>query len=132
MERQESDFWSEKDSMYTLGGDSWNMKWQLGWVGGLMVTLPLSEIGGDSSAERSFRNYHKIITQSQAKSGFFYGCGKENNQWCSDCFFDPHPDNLHLLRKNADALYFIYRYCFSQKLKKQFMDCTGSMEISST
>lgn len=118
MERQESDFWSAKDSLYTLGGDSWNLKWQLGWVGGLMVTLPLSEIGADSSVDRSFKNYHKIITQSQAKSGFFYGCGK-GNVWCSDCFWEPHPDNLLLLRKNADALYFTYKYCLSQQLKNK-------------
>ncbi|OQP66551.1 hypothetical protein A3860_13810 [Niastella vici] len=119
MEKQEGEFWSGQDSIYTLGGNSWNHKWQLGWVGGLMVTLPLSEIGCDSSADRSFRNYHKIITQSQSNSGFFYGCGKGNNQWCSDCFGGAHPDNLHLLRKNADALYFIYKYCLSQQLKNK-------------
>ncbi|SMO69582.1 hypothetical protein [Solitalea koreensis] len=116
MERQENDLWSAKDSLYTLGGEGWNMKWQLGWVGGCMVTLPLSEVGGDSSAVRSFENYYKIITQSQAKSGFFYSCGN-GKAWCSDCFGQPHPDNLLLLRKNADALYFIYKYCFSQKTK---------------
>lgn len=117
MEKQENELWSDKDSIYTLGGDSWNLKWQLGWVGGGMVTLPLSEIGGDSSKLRAFKNYHKIITQSQAKSGFFYGCGKGDGQWCSDCFWEPHPDNLLLLRKNADALYFIYKYCSSQQLR---------------
>ncbi|TWF40370.1 hypothetical protein FHW36_10452 [Chitinophaga polysaccharea] len=118
MERQENDWWSARDSLYTLGGDSWNLKWQLGWVGGLMVTLPLSEVGADSSADRSFKNYDKVITKSQAKSGFFYGCGK-GNIWCSDCFWEPHPDNLLLLRKNADALYFIYKYCFSRQLKNR-------------
>lgn len=116
MERQEGEWWSEKDSMYTLGGDSWNLKWQLGWVGGLMVTLPMSEAGGDSSVGRAFRNYQRIITESQAGSGFYYGCGN-GKAWCSDCFWNPHPDNLLLLRKNADALYFIYKYCFSQKTR---------------
>jgi hypothetical protein len=115
MERQENEWWSDKDSMYTLGGGTMNNIWQLGWVGGLMVTLPLSEAGGDSSAIRSFRNYEKIITQSQSPTGFFYGCG-DGKDWYSDCFQNPHPDNLHLLRKNADALYFVYKYCFSQKL----------------
>jgi len=81
-----------------------------------MVTLPLSETGGDSSSVRSFKNYEKIITQSQAPSGLFYGCGDGKNWYC-DCFGKPHPDNLHLLRKNADALYFIYKYCFSQILR---------------
>ncbi|WP_126246172.1 hypothetical protein [Chitinophaga rhizosphaerae] len=114
MERQENEWWSSADSLYTLGGQALNLKWQLGWVGGLMVTLPLSEAGGDSSATRAFMNYHKIITQSQAKSGLFYGCG-DGRVWCSDCFGNPHPDNLHLLRKNADALYFIYKYAYSRR-----------------
>lgn len=116
MEKQENEWWSEADSIYTLGGEGWNMKWQLGWVGGCMVTLPLSETGSDLSAIRAFQNYHKIITKSQAKSGFYYSCGK-GKEWCSDCFGNPHPDNLLLLRKNADALYFIYKYCFYQKTK---------------
>jgi hypothetical protein len=116
MEKQENDWWSEKDSLYTLGGGTMNNIWQLGWVSGLIVTLPLSEAGGDSSSVRSFKNYEKIITQSQSRSGFFYGCGDGKNWYC-DCFGKPHPDNLHLLRKNADALYFIYKYCLSLKLR---------------
>jgi len=115
MEKQENELWSAKDSLYTLGGNSWNMHWQLGWVGGLMVTLPLSEIGGDTSANNSFKNYYKVITESQSKSGFYYSCGKSANEWCSDCFSNPFPDNLLLLRKDADALYYIYKYAFSQK-----------------
>ncbi|MBS0027687.1 hypothetical protein ACTJJ0_03395 [Chitinophaga sp. 22321] len=114
MEKQENEWWSRKDSLYTLGGETLNMKWQLGWVGGLMVTLPLSEAGGDSSADRAYKNYYKILTQSQSPSGFFYGCGN-GKIWCSDCFGSPHPDNLHLLRKNADALYFTYKYVSSQR-----------------
>ncbi len=116
MEKQENDWWSEKDSLYTLGGGTMNNIWQLGWVGGLMLTLPLSEVGADSSADRSFKNYHKILTQTQAPSGFFYGCGDGKN-WYGDCFGSPHPDNLHLLRKNADALHFVYKYLNFKKLK---------------
>ncbi|HTN08714.1 hypothetical protein [Agriterribacter sp.] len=118
MERQENEWWDAKDSIYTLGGESINMHWQLGWVGGLMVTLPLSETGSDSSAGRAYKNYQKILTQTQSKSGLFYGCGDGKN-WVSDCFGTPHPDNLHLLRKNADALYFVYKYAFSQKNKNR-------------
>lgn len=116
MEKQENEFWSPEDSVYTLGGGTINMHWQLGWVGGLMVTLPLSEIGGDSSKANAFKNYHKILTQTQAPSGFFYGCG-DGKSWVSDCFSTVHPDNLHLLRKNADALYYVYKYYYTQKLK---------------
>jgi alpha-L-fucosidase len=112
-EQQNRECWDEKSSFYSLGGEGWNMKWQLGWVGGCMITQPLSLIGTPQSKERSLRNYTKIITQSQAKSGFYYSCGN-GNDWCSDCFWDPHPDNLLLLRKNADVLYYFYKYCQAQ------------------
>jgi hypothetical protein len=112
--QQNQECWDEKNSYYTLGGDGWNTKWQLGWVGGCMVTYPLSLIGQPISQERSFQNYDKIITQSQAESGFYYSCSN-GIDWCSDCFYEPHPDNLLLLRKNSDALYYFYKYCLAQK-----------------
>lgn len=112
--QQNKEVWDEKNSFYSLGGEGWNMKWQLGWVGGCMVTYPLSLIGQPISKERSLRNYDKVITQSQAKSGFYYSCGK-GTEWCSDCFNNPFPDNLLLLRKNSDALYYFYKYCLSQR-----------------
>jgi hypothetical protein len=115
-EQQNRDVWDEANGFYTLGGEGWNMKWQLGWVGGCMVTHPLSLIGTAVSQERSLRNYTTILTQSQAKSGFFYSCGN-GKAWCSDCFWDPHPDNLLLLRKNADVLYFFYKQCLAQSAR---------------
>lgn len=113
-DQQNNEWWDENQRLYTLGGEGWNMKFQLGWVGGCMVTYPLTLIGEQKSKDRSFRNYHRVITESQAKSGFYYSCGN-GKEWCSDCFGDPHPDNLLLLRKDADALYFFYKYCLSQK-----------------
>lgn len=115
MENQQNrETWDEKNGYYSLGGETWNSKWQLGWVGGCMITLPLTTIGKPLSKERSFQNYQTIITTSQARSGFFYSCSN-GKDWCSDCFYDPHPDNLLLLRKNADAFYFFYKYCLAQK-----------------
>lgn len=115
MEDQENnEWWDEKNNLYTFGGEGWNMKFQLGWVGGCMVTHPLSLIGQSLSQERSLKNLNRVITESQAKSGFFYSCGN-GKDWCSDCFWNPHPDNLLLLRKDADALYYFYKYCLSQK-----------------
>lgn len=113
-DQQNKEWWDEKNSLYTLGGEGWNMKWQLGWVGGCMVTYPLTLIGQQISKDRSFKNYNRVITESQAKSGFYYSCGN-GKEWCSDCFSNPHPDNLLLLRKDGDALYFFYKYCLSQK-----------------
>jgi hypothetical protein len=113
-EQQNTECWDEASGFYSLGGEGWNMKWQLGWVGGCMVTHPLSLAGKTFSKERALMNYQTIITQSQAKSGFYYSCGN-GKEWCSDCFSQPFEDNLLLLRKNADALYYFYKYCSAQK-----------------
>lgn len=115
MEKQQNEeCWDEKNGFYGFGGDGWNSTWQLGWVGGCMLTHSLSLIGSPISQERAFLNYNNIINKSQAKSGFYYGCGN-GKAWCSDCFSNPFPDNLLLLRKNADALYYFYKYCLAQK-----------------
>ena len=124
-DQQNRECWDEKNNFYSLGGDGWNDKWQLGWVGGCMVTHPLSLIGKPLSKDRSFRNYNKIITQSQAQSGFYYSCSN-GIAWCSDCFYKPLPDNLLLLRKNADALYYFYKYCLAQKT----IDPTWQMPVT--
>lgn len=113
-DQQNSEVWDENNNLYGLGGDGWNTKFQLGWVGGCMVTQPLSLMGQAISKERSFKNLNQVITKAQAKSGFYYSCSN-GKAWCSDCFWDPHPDNLLLLRKDADALYYFYKYCLSMK-----------------
>lgn len=113
-DQQNKEWWDEKNNLYTFGGEGWNMKFQLGWVGGCMVTYPLTLIGEEKSKDRSFKNYNRVIIESQAKSGFYYSCGN-GKQWCSDCFSEPFPDNLLLLRKDADALFHFYKYCLAQK-----------------
>jgi len=124
-DQQNLECWDDKNSYYTLGGEGWNTKWQLGWVGGCMITQPLSLIGQPVSRERAFKNYDKIITQSQAKSGFYYSCSN-GIEWCSDCFYSPHPDNLLLLRKNSDALYYFYKYCLTQKVNNPEWQMPGT------
>ena len=113
-DQQNNESWDAANGYYFLGGDGWNSHWQLGWVGGCMVTYPLSLDGHKLSQERSFENYHQIITQSQARSSFYYSCSN-GKEWCTDCFSKPFDNNLLLLRKNADALYYFYKYIFAQK-----------------
>ncbi len=109
--------WDPARRYYALGDRKmWCSDWQLGWVGGGMVTLPLSLCGQPLSVERSQINYDRIITESQAPSGFFYTCGN-GRSWCSDCFGEPLPDELMLVRKNADFLYFIYKYALAKRLE---------------
>jgi hypothetical protein len=106
-EKYNRDNWRESYGLYTVGTvDVICGIWQLGWVGGGMVTQPLLMAGSEPSQERACRNLDTIIHRSQAPSGLFYGAGDGKN-WYSDAFADPHPDRMVMIRKNADWLYFL-------------------------
>lgn len=98
--------WDESRGYYSVGmRENMAQDWQLGWVGGLMATLPLIAKGDPLSVERAIQNIETIISKTQAPSGFFYGIGDGTN-WYGDGFTTPHPHNMHMVRKSADALYF--------------------------
>ncbi len=110
-EKYNRDNWVEKWGYYAVG-TNWreriNENWQIGWVGGLMVTLPLLTKGDEVSRKRAYRNIDFIIENGQAESGLFYGMG-DGERWWSDGFTEEHPGNMLLLRKNADGLYFLLK-----------------------
>ena len=83
--------------------------WQLGWVGGGMVTLPLLFQGGEQSRQRAWRNLEMLFERTAAPSGFFYGIG-DGEKFYGDGFDRPHPHNLHMVRKSADLLYFAIKH----------------------
>ena len=109
--------WNERYGYYAVGimDDFIYNHWQTGWVGGLMSTYPLLVEGGALSRQRALRTFDYILPAGQDASGFFYGCGKEG-QWFGDCFRDVNLNWL-LIRKNADALYFLFKQFIL--LKKQ-------------
>jgi hypothetical protein len=102
--------WIEKPGYYAVGTDHSKLcfTWQLGWVGGCMATEAFWLEGDEHSQNRAQKNLEEILTHSQAKSGFFYGIGDKNGYW-GDGFLEPHPYNMHLIRKNADTLYFFVK-----------------------
>jgi hypothetical protein len=83
--------------------------WQLGWVGGGMVTLPLLFQGTELSRVRAWRNLEMIFDRTQAPSGFFHGIGDGTN-FFSDGFDRPFPHGLHLIRKSADWLFYAIKH----------------------
>lgn len=101
--------WDPEQGYYRVGkGTLYNSDWQLGWTGGGMTTLPLLALGSQLSRQRALNNLDTILTHTQAPSGFFYTSGC-NGHWVSDAFRQPHPHNMSLIRKQADALYFLCR-----------------------
>lgn len=102
--------WREERGYYSVAllEEKDSCDWQLGWAGGCMVTLPLLFTGHEKSRQRALRNLDTILTRTQAPSGFFYGIGN-GKEWYCDGFSEPHPRNMHMVRKSADALYFFIK-----------------------
>ena len=106
---------------YRVGmGENRHQDFQVGWVGGLMNTLPLLHEGDDVSRQRALDTLDLVLARGgSGPSGFFHGI-YHRGVWSGDGFdIDrrtpqerPHPerDHYHLLRKSADGLYFILRH----------------------
>ena len=112
-EKHNRENWHEALGIYASGVllEGQPPHWQMGWIGGAMVTLPLL-VGKDVlSRERAWRNLDFIFSQAIAPSGFFKGMF-ENGGWTDDSFgkAPPGTGRWHLLRKSADGLYFILRH----------------------
>jgi hypothetical protein len=78
--------------------------WQLGWVGGGQVTLPLLQEGEKLTKKRAVKNLETIFNKCQAKSGFFYSLG-DGEIFTYDRFRPAMPPSMIFLRKQGDWLY---------------------------
>ena len=122
-DKQNRENWNEGWGFYSLGargpGEPMYSIWQLGWVGGAQNTLAFLLAGSALSRQRAWRNLDRVLTQSQAPSGFFNGMG-DGERWYSDGFSKPFEGNLSLVRKNGDALYFFLKqFLLLQKQGKE-------------
>jgi len=84
------------------------INFQIGWVGGLMNTLPLIFQGNELSRKRVCKTLDFAFSNGQGKSGFFYG-SSDGLEWFGDDFYNVENKRFHLVRKSADALYFIIK-----------------------
>ena len=83
-------------------------KWQCGWVGGGMSSLPLLKHGSSLSRKRAIKTLD-FMTSNVAPSGFFYtmivkGVIED------DGFGREHMKKSALVRKLGDALYFLFKH----------------------
>ena len=103
--------WEGELGYYSVGiREDVHQDWQVGWVGGMMSTYPMLYGGCEISKERALKTFDFLFKGGQDRSGFFHGCGHKG-EWFGDNFRDISL-KWHLIRKSADALYF---------LMKQFM-----------
>ena len=85
-----------------------NKKWQCGWVGGGMSSLPLLKHGCGLSKERAIQTID-FMTSHVSKAGFFYPM-IDKGEIKDDGFNKPHMKNAMLTRKVGDGLYFLFKH----------------------
>lgn len=95
---------------YTVGtGRSQFDDFQIGWVGGAINTYALLARGDDTSRDRAKRTLDWLFSGGQAESGYFKSIGFRG-EWFDDGFGKtPTGTDFHLIRKSADALYFLLK-----------------------
>lgn len=81
--------------------------WQCGWVGGGMSTVPLLTKGSELSRQRAAATLD-FMTAHQTDYGFYHGIVR-GGQVCDDGFEKSDLPHLHLIRKSADGLYYLFK-----------------------
>ncbi|MBP1965358.1 hypothetical protein [Paenibacillus aceris] len=109
-EKYNRDNWQQADEFYRSSTSTHEVfgEWQTGWVGGAINTYPMFAIGNELSKERSFKTLDFLFSKVQAASGFFYGIHCKGKLY-GDNFKDQEDISCVLMRKNADAIYFIVK-----------------------
>lgn len=92
--------------------------WQCGWVGGGMSTYPLLKHGTELSKKRASGTLDYLVSH-QAPSGFYYGYIKDG-VILDDSFSTAGMENIHLIRKSADVLYFLFKNFTAAEPKKEW------------
>jgi len=117
--------WNDQLGYYAVGTiDMKHQDWQIGWVGGGMSSYALLLEGNELSVQRALSTL-SFMFSSQTESGFFHGvCYK--GQWYGDEFNDDPdrnaPEQWHILRKSADALYFIMKHFIAlERIRPEFV-----------
>lgn len=100
--------WQADPGFFLTADTDHGIPFQVGWVGGGIVTLPLLESGNPIARERACTNIHFICESLQAPSGFFYG-GYRNGPY-NDGFDHPHAEHWGMVRKSGDMLLFLMRH----------------------
>jgi hypothetical protein len=81
--------------------------WQIGWTGGMISTYPLLFAGDGMTRANVLRNFDWLFPNGISPSGFFWDCGAKGTEWFGGDIRKPHTGNWHLIRKSADAVFFI-------------------------
>ena len=118
----------EKEGYYAqqpIGSNpSWFAKWQAGWVGGGMSTLPLLCEGDEVSRRRAVQTL-QFAARWQSGAGWYYGIVADG-EIHHDCFTRYEGKyNMILVRKQTDMTYFMLRHI--EAMRRLGMDVPGDV-----
>ena len=83
--------------------------WQIGWTGGMISTYPLLFSANEKTHQNVVANFDWLFPNGISPSGFFWDSGEKGNKWYGGDIRKPQSKNWHLVRKSADALYYIIK-----------------------
>lgn len=111
-EKYQRENWCE-EGYYRVGtqeaaGGSKYQDWQAGWVGGGMTPFAFIIAGVAQARQRAVANLEWMFTRAQLPSGLFYAV-YSNGEACGDGFDIPGTERWYMVRKQADALYFVLK-----------------------
>jgi len=91
--------------------------WQIGWTGGMITTYPLLFSANEQTRLNVIANFDWLFPNGISQSGFFWDSGEKGNKWYGGDIRKPQAANWHLIRKSADALYYIVKQFELMKLQ---------------
>jgi hypothetical protein len=95
---------------YSVGGRNMFLQdWQIGWTGGMISTYPLLFSANEQTRKNVIANFDWLFPNGISPSGFFWDSGEKGNKWYGGDIRKPQAKNWHLIRKSADALYYIVK-----------------------
>jgi len=83
--------------------------WQIGWTGGMISTYPLLFSNNTKTIQNVIANFNWLFPNGISPSGFFWDSGEKGNKWYGGDIRRPQFENLHLIRKSGDGLYYIIK-----------------------
>jgi hypothetical protein len=112
VDKYERDNWNTEGYYHVGTRDAANHSkfhdWQIGWVGGGMVTMPLIIAGQPELYRHAMQNLEWMFNQTQLPNGLFHSVRHKGIVY-GDGFDTPGTDTWYMVRKQADALYFIIK-----------------------
>jgi hypothetical protein len=104
---------------YSVGSRSIFLQdWQIGWTGGMISTYPLLFSSNEQTRKNVIANFDWLFPNGISPAGFFWDSGEKGNKWYGGDIRKPQAKNWHLIRKSADALYYIIKQFDLMKLQK--------------